>query len=192
MKKKAILVCLGLAFCGLMLAQAQERVVQPSANSDEAKTVSINQDAVRVDYDTKLYANKEESLLAEKSMNPEKPTTPDFDTKPEAEITLVKEIIPATSRPTTPDTDPKLNAGIDMILNIEKAPEINLSQPGIASADIDANTGLEKVKTEGAIFNYREINGPQSQEIPATQVNIINYRELKGPDDQPREKQPAR
>lgn len=192
MKKKAIITGLGLVFCGLMTARAQEKVVQPTADSGEAKIISMNPGAAAVDYDTKLYANREEALLAEKTSNPEKPTTPDFDAKPLDEGMSSKDNIPSPSRPTTPETDPKLNAGTEHSIIVEKTPEVNLSQPGNTSADIDANTGQAKVKTEGSIFNYREINGPSSQEIPAPQGKIINYREIKGPDDQPREKQPAR
>ena len=192
MKRKAIISALGLVFCGYMAAQAQESVVQPAANQQEAKNVSGKIDNVSVDYDIKLYASKEEALSAARNRNPEKPTTPDFDIKQEADRMSVKDLVPNPSRLTTPDTDPKLNAGEELNSGSEKAPEVSLSQQGNSSSDIDANTGLEKVKAEGVIFNYRDINGPPSQKIPAPQGKIINYRDLKGPDDQPREKQPAR
>jgi hypothetical protein len=192
MKKKAIISGIGLVFCGLLSAQAQERVAQPATNPDEAKILSKNQGDVTIDYDIKLYSGKEEAMSAEQASNPAKPVTPESDTKPDTEGISVKDNIPAPSRPATADTDPKLNNGTDLNQSFEKIPEVISSQSVNTSTDIDANTGLEKVKTEGAILNYREINGPPSQEIPDPQGKIINYRELKGPDDQPREKQPAR
>lgn len=192
MKKKAILTGLGLVICGSMLAQSQEKVVQPAANSGEAKIVSINPGAATVDYDTKLYASKEEAMVAEQSSNPAKPTPADSDAKLLDEGSPVNNKLRAPSRPEAPDSDPKFDSGTEHSLSVEKAPEVILSQPGNTSADIDTNTGLEKAKTESVILNYREINGPQMQEIRAPQDKIVNYRELKGPDDQPREKQPAR
>ena len=192
MKKKAIISGLGLVFCGLMIAQAQESIVQPVSSLNEAKIVSTTAGSVAPDYDTKLYTSREEAMLAEQGNNPAKPTTPDSDPKLEAQGIFKADEVPAPSRPTTPDTDPKLNTEVDLTIQAETAPEIFQAQPGNANEGLDANTGLEKVKTEGAILNYREINGPPSQEIPTPEGKITNYRDLKGPDDQPRGVPPVR
>jgi hypothetical protein len=192
MKKKAIISGLALLFGGFMLARAQDKVVQPSADAVEAKVVSVNAGSENFEYDTKLYASAEEAMLAEQSTNPAKPTPTDFDTKLVDEGSSANNKLRAPSRPETPESDPKLDSGIGQNITLEKAPDVNQSKSGNTSSGIDANTGLEKIKTEGTILNYREINGSPSQEIPAPQGKIINYRELKGPDDQPREKEPAR
>jgi hypothetical protein len=184
MKKTAIIAGFGLVFSGLM-AQTQQVVVQPVSSVNEAKIVSSAPGSVAPDYDTKLYASREEAMLAEQGNNPAKPTTPDSDPKLEAEGIFKADVVPAPSRPTTPDIDPKLNTEVDLTIQTERAPEIIGIQPDTANDGLDANTGQEREKTEGNILNYREISGPPSQEIPAPIGNIINYREIKGPDDQP-------
>jgi hypothetical protein len=191
MKKTAIIAGLSLVFSGLM-AQTQQGVVQSESSVNEAKILSIAGGSFASDYDTKLYASREEAMLAEQGNNPSKPTTPDSDPKLEAEGIFKADVVPAPSRPTTPATDPKMKTEVDLTLQTERVPEIMEVQPVNANDGLDANTGLEKVKTGGAILNYREINGPSSQETPAPKGNIINYREIKGPDDQPREKPSVR
>jgi hypothetical protein len=191
MKKTAIIAGLGLVFSGLM-AQTQQGVVQSESSVNEAKIVSIAAGSFAPDYDIKLYASREEAMLAEQGNNPSKPTTPDSDPKLEAEGFIKADVVAAPSRPTTPDADPKLNTESDLTSGFQKAPEVSTSRAGSDFDGLDANTGLEKIKAEGKITNYRDLKSDEPQVIPASQGEIINYRNITGPDDQPLEKPSVR